>query len=279
MVSHRHPNSLEEALETLKNEPCHIVGGGSDLWVKNRSWANTPPAFKKTLLYLAHLESLKGIRKTDDSLIIGAMTPYETILNHPETPALLKACLYELASPAIRHVATLAGNIANASPAADAVLVLIALDATLEIQNHAFKRTVKVKDLIEGPGKTSLESRDLITSIRIPRRTFTHQTYKKVGGRKADAISKVAFAGGAVIKDGTVKHLSLALGAVNATVVRDEGVEKPYINQPLSKLKSEKEAFKKALSSSINPIDDQRSNALYRKKVALNMINRFIESL
>lgn len=279
MVSHIHPDTLEEALEYLKHDTYHIVGGGSDLWVRYRNWANTPPKFDKSLLYIAHLEALKGIKEENGVLTIGAETPYETILTHKKTPGILKKCLYDLASPAIRHIGTLAGNIANASPAADAVLALITLDATLEIDNHAFKRTMKVKDVITGPGKTTLESRDLITKIHIPIQTFSHETFKKIGGRKASAIAKVAFAGGADIKDGNVQDLNIALGAVNVTVVRDEALENDYLGKPLSKLKTDRERFMNALGKSIKPIDDQRSSAEYRKKVALNMISRFIDSL
>ncbi|MGM0436321.1 MAG: FAD binding domain-containing protein [Bacillota bacterium] len=279
MVSHIHPNTLQEALKHLEEEPCHIVAGGTDLWVKHRNWANTPPKFDQSLLYIAHLDTLLGIREESDMLDIGAMTPYETILNHPATPKMLKACLFELASPAIRHVATLAGNIANASPAADAVLVLIALDASVEIESANKKKFEKVKDVITGPGKTTLKQGDMITRIMIPLNTFTHKLFKKVGGRKADAISKIAFAGGARVREGNLEDLNIALGAVNITVVRDEPLENKYIGKPVSTLKNQKNAFLDELSASIKPIDDQRSNALYRKQVALNLVSNFIDSL
>ncbi len=279
MVSQIYPTTLEEALHYLKKETCHIVAGGTDLWVKHRNWANTPPKFKRNLLYVAHLEALKGIKKENNILSIGALTPYETILNHPATPDILKACLMELASPAIRHVATLAGNIANASPAADAVLVLVALDATVEIANESVRRIKNVKDIIMGPRKTTLEDDDLIVNIRIPLTPFTHTKFIKVGGRKADAISKVAFAGCANVKDGALKDFNIALGAVNSTVVRNIPLENTYKDKPLSELKREKEAFLNALSTSIKPIDDQRSNAQYRKRVALNLVSDFIDSL
>ncbi|MFW6284828.1 MAG: FAD binding domain-containing protein [Bacillota bacterium] len=279
MVDHAIPTTLEEALKTMEKGTYRPVAGGTDIMVKKRSWANTPPEFDFDALYLFKLDELRGIDVEKKRIKIGALTPYETLLAHAAVPEPLKACIRELASPALRHVATLAGNIANASPAADAVLVLIMLDATVRIQSTKSERTVPVKDFITGPSTTDLKPGELITEIHIPIPDFTHTFFKKVGGRKADAISKIAFAGGAKIEAGIVKDLRIAMNAVSATVVRVPSIEKAYIGMTADDLKNHEDAIIEAYDAFIKPIDDQRSNKTYRRKVAHNLIRRFIDTL
>lgn len=279
MVDHIIPTTLDEALRTMKDGTFRPIAGGTDLMVRHRSWANTPPQFEFNVLYLNKLDALRGIREDDAHLEIGALTPYETIMNHAATPAPLKACIRELASPALRHVGTLAGNIANASPAADAVLVMIMLDAVALIRSADNAREIPVNDLIEGPGKTGLKADELITAIRIPKHGFTHTTFKKVGGRKADAISKVAFAGGARIEDGIVRDINIALNAVAATVVRVPDIEASCTGRRVSEIQADADTIIAAYDDHIKPIDDQRSNRYYRRKVAHNLLRRFLDTL
>ncbi|MFW6285289.1 MAG: FAD binding domain-containing protein [Bacillota bacterium] len=279
MVDHAIPTTLEEALDTMKKGTYRPIAGGTDIMVKRRSWANTPPEFDFDALYLFKLDELRGIEVEADQISVGALTPYETLLEHEAIPEPLKACIRELASPALRHVATLAGNIANASPAADAVLVLIMLDAKARIRSADGERTVLVKDLITGPSRTELKPDELITTILIPLPTFTHTYFKKVGGRKADAISKIAFSGAARIEEGVVKDLRIALNAVAATVVRAPEIENAYIGKRPHDLKAHEDAIIKAYDEHIRPIDDQRSNKTYRRHVAHNLIRRFLDIL
>ncbi len=279
MVDHVMAKTLDEALKTMKKGTYKPIAGGTDLMVKHRSWANTPPEFDNNMLYLDKLDELKKIKAHETHLEIGSLTPYETIMDDERTPDMLKQCIRELASPALRHVATLAGNIANASPAADAVLVLIALDATASIQSADAKREVLVGELIQGPGKTGLEADELIVSIMIPSHSFTHTLFKKVGGRKADAISKLAFAGGARVEEGVLKDLNIALNAVGPVIVRDPRLEESYIDKSVETLKADVDTLIEKFDASITPIDDQRSNKHYRRKVAHNLIRRFIDTL
>ncbi len=279
MVKHVIPKTYEEALDHLSEGTFKVLAGGTDLMVKNRSWSETPARFKQDILYIHNLEELRYIEDRGDYLAIGALTDYETLLRHEAVPQVLKDCMLEIAGPGIRKVGTLAGNIGNASPAADGVLTLYLLDAKLVIEQKGSAREALIDDVIVGPGKTTLSNEEIIKEIRLPKTRFTKTRFLKVGGRKADAISKVAFAGAVTIEDGVVKDLRMALGAINVTVVRLRDVEKRHIGETISAVQDNIVSIKNAYVPHIKPIDDQRSNRVYRKRVAFNMIEDFITTM
>jgi|AntRauTorcE11898_2_1112593.scaffolds.fasta_scaffold00116_13 CO/xanthine dehydrogenase FAD-binding subunit len=279
MVNHVIAGTLEEALEYLSEGTYRLVSGGTDLMVRHRSWANTPPEFPFNTLYLFKLDVLKGIDATPEAISIGALTPYETLLHSDAVPNLLKDSIRQIGGPALRHVATLAGNIANASPAADAVLVLITLEAKVRLRSVNTTKDVLIGDLISGPSKTNLKAEELITKVLVPSASFTHTFFKKVGGRKADAISKIAFAGGALVKDGIIKDFKLGINAVNATIVKVPKIEQWVIGQTVKQLKENVDQLIEAYDEYINPIDDQRSLKTYRRHVAHNLIRKFVNTL
>lgn len=279
MVKHVIPESLSEALKYLYQGDFIIFAGGTDLMVQNRTWADVSLTFPKNVLYCAKLPELNGIECRKDRIEIGAMTPLETILNHQSVPALLKTAISEMASPAIRHVATLGGNIGNASPAGDTLPVLILLDAWVELRSMASSRMVLVKDLIIGPRKTILHPEEMIVKICIPTHSFTKEKYVKVGGRKADAISKVSFAAVCDMEDGIILDLRVAFGAVAKTVVRDETAEGAWEHMPVAELRTHVWRIVDMYDPLIQPIDDQRSDKHYRKTVAINLLKDFVDQL
>jgi len=279
MGEHLIPETLNEALKYLYRGDFKVVAGGTDLMVQHRSWAETPVAFPKNMLYCANLKELIGIVKTCNRIEIGAMTPLETILRHPDTPSLLKKAIAEMASPAIRHLATLAGNIGNASPAGDSLPVLYVLDAWVELQNLAGHRMILLRDLITGPRELHMHPEEMITKIVIPDHDFPIESFVKVGGRKADAIAKVSFAAVAEIDNGIIGDLRIAFGAVGKTVIRDETAEGAWIGGTLAELKTGVWRLCDMYSPSITPIDDQRSDKHYRKEVAINLLKDFVDTL
>jgi xanthine dehydrogenase FAD-binding subunit len=279
MVKHLTPETLSEALKYLYSGDFQVFAGGTDLMVQNRSWAETPVEFKKNMLYCFHLPELKGIEVQKDRIEIGAMTPLETILAHPAVPNLLRSAIGEMASPAIRHVATLAGNIGNASPAGDTLPVLVLLDAWVELRCMAGTRMVLVHDLITGPRTTIMHPEEMIIKIGIPLHSFTKETFVKVGARKADALSKISFCAAADLEKGIVNDLRITFGAVAKTVVRDETNEGAWEGSTLEQLKTGVWRLLDMYDKLIQPIDDQRSDKHYRKTVALNLLKDFIEQL
>ncbi len=279
MVKTLMPNDLEEALHFMAKEKPLIINGGTDLMVQRRTASEMPLNLEEATLYLKHLNELDYIKKADQSVHIGATCVYETMLYHQAIPKLFKACLHLFASPGIRNIGTLAGNIGNASPAADGVLMLVLYNAKITLKSKKETRIIPIQSLITGVKETTRNPDELITDIEIETPPFTHTYFKKIGGRKSDAISKVSFAGGATLKNQRIKDIRLAFGAVNVTVVRDRAFEKTLMGQSVQQLQQNIEAIKTHYATLIRPIDDQRSTARYRKKVALNLCEAFIASL
>ncbi len=172
MVEHRIPENLNEALKLLYRGDYQVMAGGTDLMVQRRSLSDTPVDFSKNIVYCAHLPELRGVRKEPHRVEIGAMTPLEDLLHHPDVPSLLRRAIAEMASPAIRHVATLGGNIVNASPAGDTLPVLYLLDAWAELRSLAGSRMILIRDLITGPRTLKIHSGGNDDQNRDPRFPF-----------------------------------------------------------------------------------------------------------
>ncbi len=280
MVKHYLPSSFQEALEIKHQEDVMLIAGGTDLMVQHRTWSELPPQFDKPLLFLFNLAELKYIKKDANTLYIGSMTDLETLLYHNDTPPCLKDIIALMASPAIRYVCTLAGNIVNASPAADSLLALYALDAKLVLTSLKEERIVSIESFITGPRQTIIKSNEIIKEIQLPHQPFNRVHFKKIGGRKSDAISKLAFLGLAnVNQDHQIDTFRIVLNAVAPTLIRLHETERTVEGLSLEAFKHQKDALLEAYNTAIKPIDDQRSNRTYRRQAALNLIRQFIETL
>ena len=279
MVKNVIPVSYSEALDLLSNRPFKIIAGGTDLMVQRRSWSQTPPEFPEDVLYIFNLEELKYIKEEDGFIVIGSTTTVEDVLNHELTPHLLKAAIAIMASPALRNMATIAGNIGNASPAGDTLPILYALDAIIVLESCEGIREVPINEVITGPRRHTIKANEIIKEIKIPISVFTNSAFEKVGGRKADAISKLSFTGAVNIKDGKVLDFRIAFGAVSATIVRRLDIEEKYTGLTKEELIGKVDEIVEDYSQFVRPIDDQRSNKEYRKTVALNLLRNFIETL
>ena len=279
MVNGHLPASKDEALALLARGAGPVVAGGTDLLVKRRRWPGVAPAIPASAVYVANLSELHGVRTAGDFVAIGAATPLAALAAHPLVPDLLKAAIRETASPGIRTQATLAGNLANASPAADPALVLVCLDALIRLESAAGVREVPANGFATGPGKTVLRPDELITAILVPSDAGLRTAFVKVGGRKADAIAKVSFAGAVRVVDGTIASFRAAFGAVGPTAVRIPALEERIAGLSVEDLKARLPEFLAACGAAIRPIDDQRSTAHYRRTVALHLLADFIGRL
>ena len=279
MVKNVIPVSLNEALELLNERPFKIIAGGTDLMVQRRAWSQTPPEFPENVLYIFNLEELKYVKEVDGYIVIGSTTPVEDLLYNDLTPNLLKEAIRIMASPALRHMATIAGNIGNASPAGDTLPILYALDAIIVLQSVKGIRELPINEVITGPRRHVINQNEIIKEIKIPISVFTNSVFEKVGGRKADAISKVSFTGAVNIKDGKVLDFRIAFGAVSATILRRKELERKFIGLSKEELIGKVNEVVNEYDPFIRPIDDQRSNKEYRKTVALNLLRNFIETL
>lgn len=279
MVKEYIPSNYKEALKLLNENDLMIVAGGTDVMVRNRNWSNMLPKFSKDAIYTRNLEELNYIRYENDELRIGANASLENILNYEKTPQLLKDAIYVMASPAIRNAGTIAGNIGNASPAGDTLPILYVLNAKILLENINDIREVSIKEFITGPGKTIKNSNEIIKEIIIENQNFSKIQFIKVGGRKTDAISKLSFTGAINIKDNIVKDLRLAFGAVGPTVIRKENIESKYVGLNVNDLKNNITNLVNDFNEVIKPIDDQRSNKVYRKQACLNLLKTFIDEI
>ena len=267
--------SLDEALQMLSREPGKWTpfAGGTDLMVLLE--AGKLP--KRHFLSLWGVPGLRGITYTPEAVEIGALTTYTDLLRdstiQSEFP-LMCAAARETGAVAIQNRGTVGGNIANASPAADLPPALLVYDATLDIASSRGVRQVDYRHFHTGYKQMDLAPDELIVSIKVPRgRSTWRQSYRKVGTRRAQAISKVCFAAAASIQDGTVTDLRIALGSVAPTVIRATATEAALRGQPLSSTTIQ--TARAALAHDISPIDDIRSTASYRQLVAGNLLEGF----
>ena len=276
MVNHHIPSTLQEALKILDKHDCYIMAGGTDLMVVKHQRSGLIPNFDKDVCYIANLEELQYIFEDEKGVHIGAGTKFSDIEVNELVPEILKQIIHELASPNIRNMATMAGNIANASPAGDSIVGLYLLDAELELVNIHGSRMVPIKDFIFGVRKIHRNQNELIKEIFIPHHDDLNTYWRKVGSRAAESISKITFAGGYEVENGKVKDLRIAFGSVSITVVRERNIEEKYIGMSVEELHNHVEDIVMDMSKFVQPITDQRSTKEYRYKVAMNILKDFI---
>jgi CO/xanthine dehydrogenase FAD-binding subunit len=275
----RVPGSLSEALALLAREPgiWQPFAGGTDLMVLLE--AGKLP--HKRFLSVAKLDDLRGVEVTADFVILGALTTYTEIQKHPVLQAefpLLCSAARETGSIATQNRGTLGGNIANASPAADSPPALLVYDAELELVSASGARWVSYRGFWGGYKQIAMRDEELIRAIRFSRnQNYSKQFYRKVGTRRAQAISKVCFAAAAHMDAGRIVDVRIALGSVAPTVLR--AIETEKILRGEKHASATLQVAQQTLAREIAPIDDIRSTARYRLRVAQNLLAEFCESL
>ena len=270
---------LTTVLARLAQEPgvWKPLAGGTDLMVLLES-GKLP---HRNFLGIWKLQELKGIEVTPDFVTIGAGTTYSELRRHPtlahDFPLLCRAAS-ETGGLATQNRGTLGGNIANASPAADSPPALLVYDAELELVSARGSRWRPYHGFHSGYKQMDLPNDELILRIRLPRSQDNHhQYYRKVGTRRAQAISKVCFAGTARVHDGRIADVHIALGSVAPTVLRATATEQSLRGEKLSPALLR--VAQDALARDIAPLDDMRSTALYRRRVAQNLLLAFMDML
>lgn len=275
------PRDLPAALDRLAREPgiWKPFAGGTDLMVLLEAGKLSHRRF----LSIWKLPELQGIEVAADHVSIGALTTYTAIRRHEilgrEFPLLIRAAA-ETGGIATQNRGTLGGNIANASPAADSPPALVVYGADIELVSASGARWVPYREFHTGYKQMNLRPDELICRLRIPRVKAHPQArhyYRKVGTRRAQAISKVCFASTARIENGRIADVHIALGSVAPTVLRASETERLLRGQSLTP--SVHHAAQAALAREVAPIDDMRSTATYRRRVAGNLLAEFFEML
>jgi len=270
------PKTLDEALDLLekyKDKNIKILAGGTDLLVKMKT-------INLKVNYLMNVKNISELNfvDTEQGLRIGAATPLSHIIKEEKVKVKYSA-LYEgimsIAAPAIRNMGTMAGNLGNASPAADTVPPLIAYGAELKLQSKRGEHTVLVEDLITGVGKTIMKPNELITEIIIPEiNKNTGSAFLKKSRVKAD-LSKINLAIYLEREGNICKDCKIVFGSVAIKVLRAEKTEELLKGQIINSELINKVA--EEVSSEIKPIDDIRSTAEYRMAMSKQMLKDGLE--
>lgn len=273
------PSTLNEALEYLAREPAvwRPFAGGTDLMVLLE--AGLLP--HKQYLNIWNVAELQGIDITDEYVDLGALTTYTEVLAEPvlqsEFPMLCQAAR-ETGGPAIQNRGTLGGNIVNASPAADSPPALLAYDAELKLVSSRDSRWIPYLGFHTDYKKIAMQPDELLVRVRLPRKTAgLQQYYRKVGTRKAQAISKTCLAATGRISEGRIADIRIAFGSVAPVPLRCLKTEDRLRGQTVDQATIA--AAKTELRNEISPIDDIRSTKDYRMQVSQNLLEDFLKRL
>lgn len=271
MVGNKKPKTLEEALRIRGSEDTVVYAGGTDIMVDQVPEVN--------FLFINGIESLKHIEDKGDYIEIGAGVTYTKVLKSDLIPKLLKDSIVDIAAPALKNIATLVGNVCNASPLADTPPVLSLYDVRLVLAKIGSERELSIDEFMLGLKDTAIEKDELMTHIRLPKKAFTDIYYEKIAQRKAASISKISFAGAATVKDGVVEQFRFAFGSISKAPLRLWDLEKSIEGRTLGDVKADIENIMAVCDEQIQTRDGKRSTGAYRKQVALNMIRDFIMTL
>jgi len=279
MVDGFRPETLREALEIRKQSDCLPIAGGTDLMVQKARGFALKPDFDKPLLFIGHLPELQQIIIENNQVDIGAGVLLSDLIKSAKIPAVFQKAISLMASPPSRNIATIGGNICNASPAGDTLPYLYAVDARLVLKSASGERIVPISEFVTDPKQNDLKYDELLTQIIIPNRKFDVNYYKKIGQRKGMSLSKASFTGLADIENSNVTDIRIAFGSVAPTIVRSREIEASIIGKPVSEIKAAVPEIVKKYAPLIRPIDDARSSAAYRKKVSLRLLEDFLKNI
>ena len=279
MINHYIPTTLKEALDILSKHDCYIMAGGTDLMVQKHKSSGLLPNFDKDILYVMNIKELDYIKvDSEGNLRVGAMNRYCELMNSSLVPDIFKTVFQEIASPNIRNMATLVGNIANSSPAGDSIVPLNLFGASVVLHSIEGTRTVLVEDFIQGVRKIDRHPNELITEVIIPN-TDLNFYYRKIGSRRAESITKVSLMGGYKVEGNKVKDLRICFGSISTKVIRNRFIEEKYTGIHVNELRARIDDIINEYDHEIRPITDQRSTKEYRTKVAKNLLRDFLKKV
>ncbi len=275
-LSFHAPETIEQAIALLAGDPTsRMLAGGTDLLVQMRSGRVAPGA----VIDLKRITGLSGIRARDGGFAIGAATPCTALKDHAALaaawPGVVEAANL-IGSVQVRNRATIAGNLCNASPAADSVPALIAAGATCLIAGAEGEREVPVAEIPSAPGQTSLRAGEFVAEIYLPARPAGGgDAYLRSIPRTEMDIAVVG-AGAALVlaTDGTCTAARIALGAIAPTALLAEDAANALIGTRLDP--AALETMAQAVRAACRPIDDKRGTAEYRTAMAGVLAKRVV---
>lgn len=269
MAKYERPTTLENALRLISDGQWRVLAGGTDFYP-----AQGARPIHDDVLDISKLDELRGISATQDGIRIGARTTWTDVLRADLPPAFnaLKQAAREVGSVQIQNVGTVAGNLCNASPAADGVPPLLALDAKVELCSAAGVRLLPLSEFILGNRKTARRSDELLTAIDIPASAIAGvSAFKKLGARKYLVISIAMAAARLVIEEGRVVSAALAIGSCSEVAQRLTSLELALVDAPADA--GIVDRLRPGHFASLSPINDVRGTAEYRHVAAREIVS------
>lgn len=283
-MTYLRPTSVEEALRALAARspmsPLAVLAGGTDHYpARVGPWNDPRP--NEDILDISALAALRGIAAAPEGWRIGALSTWCQVIRADLPPLFdgLKLAAREVGGPQVQNRGTVGGNLCNASPAADGIPPLLALDAGVELSSAQGTRTLPLGDYVLGNRKTARRPDELLTAVVVPRpRGPARGDFLKLGARKYLVISIVMVAG--VIErgpDGTVAAARIAIGACSAAARRLEVLERDLLGAKIDVGLAARVDAKHL--ADLRPIDDVRASAEYRREAALTLVRRLLRRL
>jgi CO/xanthine dehydrogenase FAD-binding subunit len=270
------PTTLDGALAALSRSPLTILAGGTDFYP-----ARVGKPLDDDVLDVSAIAALRGIAEADDHYRIGALTTWSDVIDHPLPPLFdgLKLAAREVGRAQIQNAGTVGGNICNASPAADGVPPLLALNAEVELASVRGSHLAPLAKFIMGNRQTRCGRDEIVTALRVPKPAHpARSTFLKLGARRYLVISIAMVA--AVIEeapDGAVAAARIAVGACSPVARRLMLLERALVGEKISPALAGIPTARHL--SLLAPIDDVRGSAAYRRDAALTLVRRALRRL
>ena len=276
MASYVRPRSLDEALRARGERACAVLAGGTDFYP-----ARVGRAVDEDVIDLTAIAELRGIRDEGALLSIGALTTWSDLVEAglPGWCDGLKLAAREVGGVQIQNAGTIGGNLCNASPAADGVPALLALDAVVELRSARATRRMPLEEFVLGNRRTACAHDELVTAVIVPKRgDAARATFLKLGARKYLVISIAMVA--VVIEpgaDGAIERCAIAVGACSPVAQRLRDLERELAGRRLER--GIGGAVEARHLAPLDPISDVRGSAEYRRDAVVTLVGRALERL
>ncbi|MFT5342850.1 MAG: CO/xanthine dehydrogenase FAD-binding subunit [Paracoccaceae bacterium] len=275
MNAYHRPETLGDALALLAETPVTLAAGCTDLFP-----ATEMQQLPGAVLDLTAIADLRGITATSEGWRIGATTTWSDVIAADLPPAfdMLKQAAGEVGSVQIQNAGTIAGNLCNASPAADGVPPLLALDAIVELASLSGRRHVPLAMFLTGVRRTVLQPGEIVSAIVVPKQAGQGRSgFAKLGARKYLVISIAMVAVRLIADQGKVLEIALSVGSCSAVAMRLTALETRLTGQPIAGLAAHID--EPSLADVLSPISDMRGDAAYRITAATELLRRTVADL
>ncbi len=273
-MTYYRPTDLTDAFEILAQSGARILAGGTDVFP-----AETGRELRGEVLDITAISELGGITRTKDGWRIGATATWSDVITAPLPPAFnaLQQAAREVGSLQIQNSGTVAGNLCNASPAADGVPPLLVLDAMVEIGSGRGVRHLPLSEFIKGVRNTALEPDEIVTAIHVPQAAINGvSAFQKLGARKYLVISICMVAARIKLVDGVISDAAISVGACGPVASRLTALETELVGANISNPSAWHDTIERQITTVLTPIDDIRADARYRITAATELVNSTI---